>query len=270
MRPPGWRAWGHEIGQDGSVAVILVVDDEPDIRELIQLNLEAAGHRVLTASDGSEALKAMGNEVPDALFLDVMMPGVDGWSVLEEIKAGASADLSTVPVFMVTGLADPQYQVRGGIEGALRYITKPFDPATLVRALDEVLAADAPSEPEQRKAVQRASLEALARLEKGGDESALVAPDEPRVRLTNLEHAPTAPVASPKLKRARERVGELTVKQHELLRELASGEPVTDVADRLQISRSNVYASLQRIARKLDLASPAEVLALVRQGLLLG
>ncbi|MFZ4585159.1 MAG: response regulator [Acidimicrobiia bacterium] len=251
------------------MALILVVDDEPDIRELIQLNLEAAGHRVVTASNGKEALAAVEAEIPDAMFLDVMMPGVDGWSVLEEIKAGAAADISSIPIMMVTGVADPHHQVRGGIEGALRYITKPFDPAKLVNTLEEVLGPDARPEPEQRRQVQRASLEALARLEKGGDESALAAPDEPRVRLTSLEHAPITPTSSPTLKRARDKVGELTDKQRELLEALASGEPVTEVSERLGVSRSNVYASLQRIARKLGLASPAEVLALVRQGLLL-
>lgn len=251
------------------MALILVVDDEPEIRELIQLNLEASGHRVVAVANGKQALAAVERETPDAIFLDVMMPGVDGWTVLESLKSASSSDLSRIPVFMVTGMAAPEHQVRGGIEGALRYITKPFDPAALVAAVEEVLAPGTPPEPEQRREVQKQSLEALARLEKVGDASALVAPDEPRVRITNLEQVPTAPARPPKLKRARDQVTELTDKQRDLLRALRSGQPVTQVAEQLAVSRSNVYASLHRISRKLGLDGPTEVLAFVRQGLLI-
>jgi len=65
------------------MALVLVVDDEPDIRELVRINLEQAGHRVVTAADGDEALASVRHEPPDALFLDVRMPGTDGWAVLE-------------------------------------------------------------------------------------------------------------------------------------------------------------------------------------------
>jgi len=84
------------------MALVLVVDDEPDIRELVRINLEQAGHRVVTAADGDEALASVRHEPPDALFLDVRMPGTDGWAVLEELKAGSRRDLSEIPVFMLT------------------------------------------------------------------------------------------------------------------------------------------------------------------------
>ena len=71
------------------MALVLVVDDEPDIRDLVRINLEQAGHRVVTAADGDEALASVRREPPDALFLDVRMPGTDGWTVLEELKAGS-------------------------------------------------------------------------------------------------------------------------------------------------------------------------------------
>lgn len=251
------------------MALILVVDDEPDIRELISINLEAAGHRVATAGNGAEALAAVKRETPDAIFLDVMMPGVDGWTVLESLKAEADADLSTIPIFMVTGMAAAEHRVRGGIEGALRYITKPFDPAKLVDAVAAVLAPDAATEPEQRRAVQRQSLEALARLERsGGDEAAFEAPDEPRVHLTKLEHAPVVATQSPRLRAARDKLADLTDKQRELLSALADGDPVVTVAQRIDTSRSNIYASLRRISRRLGLSGTDELLALVRQGML--
>jgi DNA-binding response OmpR family regulator len=253
------------------MALVLVVDDEPDIRELVRINLEQAGHRVVTAADGSEALARVREETPDALFLDVRMPGVDGWAVLEELKAASFGDVSEIPVFMVTAADEAESRLRGGIEGALQYITKPFDPRDLVDALDRTLHPSAPSEREQRRKVQQESLEALARYEKtggiAGDSDGNTA--EPRVRLTRLEHSPTSPSPAPRIRAARDRVGELTPKQRHLLEALATRVPVTVVAQQLGISRSNVYASLRRIGRKLGLKGTNELLALLRQGALL-
>lgn len=252
------------------MALVLVVDDEPDIRELVRVNLEQAGHRVVTAADGSEALARVREETPDALFLDVRMPGVDGWAVLEELKAASFGDVSEIPVFMVTAADEAESRLRGGIEGALQYITKPFDPRDLVDALERTLHPSAPSEREQRRRVQHESLEALARFEKtgvagDGDRK----PAEPRVRLTRLEHSPTSPSPAPRIRAARDRIGDLTPKQRHLLEALATRTPVTVVAQQLGISRSNVYASLRRIGRKLGLKGTNELLALLRQGTLL-
>ncbi len=242
--------------------LVLVVDDEPDIRDLIQINLEGAGYRVATASSGEEALEAVDREAPDAIFLDVMMPGVDGWSVLENLKAASGHDLSDIPVFMVTGMSETEHRLRGGIEGALRYITKPFDPLELITAIEEVLGPGAPSEPELRRRVQTEALEEIARHERGDESSG----HEPRVRLTRLEHTPAEPAASPRVRQARERLTELTTKQMLLLEALAGGSPVTTVARHLEMSRSNVYASLRRISRKLGLSGTDELLGMIRRG----
>ena len=250
------------------MAVVLVVDDEPDIRELVRINLEQAGHRVVTAANGSEALALVRNEPPDAMFLDVRMPGIDGWAVLEQLKSGTGDALSEIPVFMVTAADEPESRLRGGIEGALQYITKPFDPQDLVRALESSRDPSAPPEPEQRRQVQLKTLAETARFERtgtseGGD------PSEPRVRLTRLEHSPTTPTPPPRVRAARERIGELTPKQRQLLESLATRTPVTAVAQQLGMSRSNVYASLRRICRRLGLKNTDELLALLRQGALL-
>lgn len=248
------------------MALVLVVDDDADIRELIQINLESAGFRVVLAANGQEALHAVGVEEPDAIFLDVMMPGVDGWTVLEELKDETGADLSKIPVFMVSAMREVEHRVRGGIEGALRYITKPFNPAELVQALRDVLGPDAPPEPELRRKARTEALEELARHESGdpvGDGSAA-----PRVRLTRLERTPTAPAASPRTRQARERLAELTDKQLLLLEALAGGSPVTTVSRHLEMSRSNVYASLRRISRKLGLTGTDELLGILRSGAL--
>src|SRR6266496_4297363 len=177
---PAWRE--HLRLTWPAMALVLVVDDEPDIRELVRINLEQAGHRVVTAADGDEALASVRQEPPDALFLDVRMPGTD----------------------------EPEAPLRGGIQGALQYITKPFDPRALVELLEQTLSPSAPSERELRRKVQAESLEALARYEKTG---ALPdgLPAEPRVRITRLEHSPTSPSPAPRIRAARERSEERRV-----------------------------------------------------------
>lgn len=145
------------------MALVLVVDDDPDIVELIQLNLELAGHRVITASDGRAALDAVQRELPDAILLDLMMPGLDGWAVIDKLKSRSDRDMSEIPVFMVTARAEPQNRLRGGIEGALRYITKPFDPAKLADMIADAIGPGAPPEPEQRRRAQQSAMEEMTR-----------------------------------------------------------------------------------------------------------
>jgi DNA-binding response OmpR family regulator len=245
--------------------LVLVVDDEPDIRTVIQINLQQAGYRVVMAANGEEALAALRAEPPDAVLLDVMMPGVDGWSVLQELKTSGSRKLAEIPVFLVTAISDNEQRIRGGIEGAVRYITKPFDPNDLLRALASVLDPDGLPEPQLRRRVQAESLEALARAERGDAD-----PGIPRVRLTRLEQLPATPSTPARLRAAAARVADLTPKQRMLLEQLASGMSVTAVAAELGMSRSNVYAGLRRIGRKLGLQGTNELLAFVRQGRLLG
>src|SRR4051812_50003924 len=78
----------------------LVVDDHPDLRALLRILLERAGHRVVEAADGREAIRALFQERPDVVLLDVDMPGLDAWAALERIR-----EASEVPVLMVTGVA---------------------------------------------------------------------------------------------------------------------------------------------------------------------
>jgi len=248
------------------MATILVVDDEPDIRQLVQLNLELDGHRVITAANGNEALAAVEAEVPDIMLLDLQMPERDGWSVLQAIKDAGDQDVNRIPVLMLTAYDTPDNRVRGGIEGALRYLTKPFSPNAL---REEVRAAlDGDPEPVKRRKAQQAALEQLARMEKGADPMARS--DDTRPRLTRMEHRP-APAAEPKqLVEAREKLADLTEKQRDLLNRLATSSSVSDAASDLSVSRSNVYASLRRISRKLGVASVPDLLTLVRDGSLLG
>jgi DNA-binding response OmpR family regulator len=100
---------------------VLVVDDESDIRGLMLELLQRAGYDVVEAPDGNEALRRFYADHPDLVILDVQMPGVDGWSVLERIR-----ELSDVPVIMLTARAEELDKVRGLRAGADDYVTKPF------------------------------------------------------------------------------------------------------------------------------------------------
>ena len=249
------------------MATILVVDDEPDIRQLVQLNLELDGHRVLTAGNGQEALTVLEGEIPDVMLLDLNMPELDGWAVLQRIKDAGDTDVSQIPVLMLTAYDTPDSRVRGGIEGALRYLTKPFSPTALRDEIREALEGD--PEPVKRRKAQQAALEQLARMEKGADPAG-GSPFVSRPRITRLEHRPS-PTPEPKqLTDARAKLQELTDKQRDLLERLATASSVSDAATELGVSRSNVYASLRRISRKLGVASVPDLLVLVRDGSLLG
>src|SRR3954449_8419715 len=241
---------------------ILVVDDEPDIRELLRLNLEIEGYDVVLAPTGDAALATLAAESIDLVLLDVMMPGIDGWEVLSRIKSNGDPRRSEVPVVMLTARAEDLDRVRGGIEGAVRYITKPFSVAELNDVVREALEGD--PEPVQRRHAQNAALERLARLEKGGD-SAEGAP-VPRPRLTRFEQQPVPSPGVPRQKATAIDTSTLSAKQVELLGAVSRTRTVRDAADQLAVSRSNVYASLRRIARKLDMHSVPELVMLARSG----
>jgi len=244
------------------VASVLVVDDEPDIRYLTQVNLELDGHRVMTAANGAEALAAVQVEVPDVVLLDVMMPEVDGWAVLEQLKTHLDTQISSVKVLMMTALGADDDRLRGGIEGAVRYLVKPVTPEQLREAVNEVLAGG--PEREQRRRAQTGALLELARIEKG-ERGADPAADAPRLRLSRLEHARSRD-EPPAEDGARHVGADLTDKQRALLRSLAAAPSVSAAAGELGVSRSNVYASLRRIARKIGYDSVPELLRGVRSG----
>jgi signal transduction histidine kinase/DNA-binding response OmpR family regulator len=114
----------------GTAGTVLVVDDEAVVRELMQRFLSKEGFRVLTAANGEEALRTARAELPDAITLDVMMPGMDGWSVLSAVMADPA--LADIPVIMLTIVDDKR---TGYTLGASEYLTKPIDRARLVAVL---------------------------------------------------------------------------------------------------------------------------------------
>ncbi|GAC1321163.1 MAG: hypothetical protein NVSMB12_21190 [Acidimicrobiales bacterium] len=116
----------------------LVVDDEPTIRELVSLNLEAEGMLVRTADNGDDAERIARSMLPDVIILDVMMPGRDGYDVLASLK---SDELTrNIPVVLLTAKATDDEVWRGWTSGADYYITKPFNIDELIHYLELIFA----------------------------------------------------------------------------------------------------------------------------------
>jgi DNA-binding response OmpR family regulator len=128
---------------------ILVVDDEEDILLLCRVNLEFEGYRVATASSGVEGLRLARELHPSLVLLDVMMPAMDGWHVLEALKADEAT--SQTPVVMLTARVQGEDQMRGWSGGASDYIMKPFSPVALLETIRNVLHPADPDEAERRR-----------------------------------------------------------------------------------------------------------------------
>jgi DNA-binding response OmpR family regulator len=111
---------------------VLVVDDEAVIRQLIAINLELEGFEVHQAVDGLDAVDKARTVDPDVVTLDVMMPGLDGWTTAQRLRADSST--SRARIVMISARTRPADVERGRDSGADEYVTKPFDP-------DEVVAA---------------------------------------------------------------------------------------------------------------------------------
>lgn len=246
------------------MARVLVVDDEPDLRELLRVSLSLVGHDVSLASDGRSGLQWAQEHRPDVVILDVMMPGMDGWSVLTSLKSDPDPAVVMIPVVMLTARAEDIDMVRGGIEGAVRYMTKPFTIEALRQAVAEAVAGQ--PEPEQRRAAQRAALVHLARLERG---TALAGPAQgAKPRMSRLEpvrgarNALDGPVPRPTWPSWLS-LELLTQRDQEILKTVVSSESLAVARARLQVSRSYLYATLRRMASRLDFESgPALVQAL--------
>ena len=116
---------------------ILVVDDDPDIFEIVQVNLEGAGFDVIGASNGLEALARIRQETADLVILDVLMPEMDGWEVLRAIEVDSRT--AGLPVIMLTCKSEDADILRGLEEGAVEYVTKPFYPENLVASVKILL-----------------------------------------------------------------------------------------------------------------------------------
>ncbi|HEY0997528.1 MAG TPA: response regulator [Gemmatimonadaceae bacterium] len=124
-------------GAPGAGERILVVDDEPDIVALVAYHLARAGYRVSTAASGTEALTVARQERPALVVLDLMLPGLSGYDVLQQLRA--SEELRAIPVLMLTARREEQDRIRGLSLGADDYLTEPFSPQELVLRIGAIL-----------------------------------------------------------------------------------------------------------------------------------
>jgi DNA-binding response OmpR family regulator len=119
---------------------ILVVDDDPKIVRLVRTYLERAGHRVIEAGDGRAALRAIEDDVPGLVVLDLMLPEIDGLSVIE-----AARRVTGTPIIVLSARGTTGDRITGLRVGADDYLPKPFSPAELVLRVERVLARTAPA-----------------------------------------------------------------------------------------------------------------------------
>lgn len=118
-------------------ASILVVDDEPDIRQVIQARLEAAGFYVRTAATGLEAINSVRESPPDLILLDLMLPGINGFAVCAMLKRDQR--FQRIPVIMLTARSQDSDRQVGESVGADAYLTKPFEATALLAQIRHCL-----------------------------------------------------------------------------------------------------------------------------------
>ena len=138
---------------------VLVIDDEAPIRLLCRVNLEAEGMSVLEAADGPSGLEKARAETPDVVLLDVMMPGLDGWRVAEELLDDPRT--ATIPIVFLTARAELRDRARGIDLGGIDYVTKPFNPVELAPLVRNLLGRVARGERESLRHEKLIELRAL-------------------------------------------------------------------------------------------------------------
>ncbi len=130
-----------------TLSKILLVEDDPDIQKVIRMSLKLRGIKdVVVVEDGEECLAVVGQVRPDVILLDVMMPKMDGYETCRRLKA--NPETQSIPVIFLTAKAQ-QFEIKRGFqEGAIGYLTKPFDPMTLHGQIMAMLNAN--SNPEKK------------------------------------------------------------------------------------------------------------------------
>jgi two-component system phosphate regulon response regulator PhoB len=138
---------------------VLVIDDEAPIRLLCRVNLAAEGMEVIEAADGATGLERARAEVPDVILLDVMMPGLDGWHVAEDLLDDHRT--RSIPIVFLTARAEMRDRARGLDLGGLDYVTKPFNPLELAPLVRDLLERVARGERDELRTEKLRALRAL-------------------------------------------------------------------------------------------------------------
>jgi two-component system alkaline phosphatase synthesis response regulator PhoP len=138
---------------------VLVIDDEAPIRLLCRVNLEAEGMEVLEAADGPKGLDQAREQQPDVILLDVMMPGLDGWRVAEELLVDDRT--RDIPIIFLTARAEFRDRAKGLDIGGVDYVTKPFNPLELAPLVDSLLERISRGERDELRGEKLAELRSL-------------------------------------------------------------------------------------------------------------
>lgn len=136
LTPDGGALQGH-IKQLLKRKLILIVDDSATVRKLVTSTLEKSGFRTMVAADGMDALAKLNDDIPDLVLLDITMPRMGGYQVCKIIKDNQTT--KKVPVVMLSGNDGFFDKVKGRLAGATDYLTKPFEPALLVKSIEKYL-----------------------------------------------------------------------------------------------------------------------------------
>ncbi len=237
---------------------VLVVEDEDDLRSLVELNLQLAGLEVQAVGDGRAALDRVAQDPPDLVLLDVMMPVLDGWQVLRQLKEDTHT--RDIPVIMLTALSEERDLIRGHLQGAVRYVTKPFEMRTLIGTVSDALQPPDEAELQDRRDRTRKLLQRLAELDSGrtGEGPRVHFSGLERHRASEGEQDDAGATIDPAL------LDELTEQQRHVAEQLADGVGARQIATELGVSRSNVYAVRKRIARRLGV-DPDDVAEVTRR-----
>jgi excisionase family DNA binding protein len=124
-------------GPRGGGPLVLVVDDDARLREFVRVNLEMEGYTVREASSADEALAALEDQAPQLVLLDVVMPGVDGWQMLQRMQERHGS----IPVIMFSGKVDDESVADAEQRGARAFVGKPFDPQQLIERAKQLVPA---------------------------------------------------------------------------------------------------------------------------------
>lgn len=160
-------------------ATILVVEDDPSIRELLSINLETSGHRVIEAASAEEAEKLITVSLPDLILLDWMLPGKSGPQFATNLRDKERT--KDVPIIMLTARTDEQDRVTGLEVGADDYMVKPFSPRELIARIKAVLRRRKPQLTEDKVTVDGLVLDPVTHRVYANDQSLMIGPTEFRL-----------------------------------------------------------------------------------------
>jgi len=172
------------------MANILVVDDEPDIREVMRFALEGAGFRVHEAGHAEETRKLLGSEGPDLMLLDWMLPGRSGLELAQQLKQSDAT--CAIPIIMVSARGEEEDRVRGLNTGADDYITKPFSPREMVARVNAVLRRARPGDQADRIEISGLRIDNVSHRVSADGKRVDIAPTEYRLLHFLMTHADRA------------------------------------------------------------------------------